>query len=62
MAGLGYERVRVYRASFGCAVEYGDELVPIGATLQPGKIRNSSIYTIASYLERWGRESIHAGN
>ena len=54
MAGLGYERVRVYRRLSAALLSTGDELVPIGETLQPGKIRNSSIYTIASYLERWG--------
>lgn len=54
MAGLGYERVRVYRRLTAALLSTGDELVPIGETLQPGKIRNSSIYTIASYLERWG--------
>ncbi|MGI6011079.1 MAG: gephyrin-like molybdotransferase Glp [Ruminococcus sp.] len=53
MAGLGYEKVSVYRPLTAALLSTGDELIPIGEKLKPGKIRNSSIYMIASYLQRW---------
>lgn len=53
MAGLGYERVLVYRRLKAALLSTGDELIPVGEQPGPGKIRNSSIYTLAAYLRQW---------
>ncbi len=53
LAGLGYEKVQVHKKITAALLSTGDELIPIGASLSPGKIRNSSIYAIHAYLEQW---------
>lgn len=54
LAGLGCAAVDVIRAPRVALISTGDELVPVDAVLTPGKIRNSSIYTLASFARRCG--------
>lgn len=57
LAGLGYAEVEVTRKPHVELISTGDELVPVSAALTPGKIRNSSIYTLASYVRRCGADA-----
>ncbi|MGI6007837.1 MAG: gephyrin-like molybdotransferase Glp [Ruminococcus sp.] len=61
LAGLGYEEVSVYRRLRAALLSTGDELIPIGEELKPGKIRNSSIYTLAAYLQQWNVQTTVLG-
>lgn len=61
LAGLGYEKLSVYRRLTAALLSTGDELIPIGEKLRPGKIRNSSIYALASYLREWGVKTFMMG-
>ncbi|MCR5666448.1 MAG: molybdopterin molybdotransferase MoeA [Eubacterium sp.] len=54
LAGLGKSRLKVYKKVHVKLISTGSELVPIDAPLTPGKIRNSSVYTLASYLQEAG--------
>ena len=33
-------------------------LVPVGSSLEPGKIRNSNLYSLCSRIERWGATAL----
>lgn len=57
LAGLGYPEVEVVRKPRVELISTGDELVATNAALTPGKIRNSSIYTLASYARRCGAQT-----
>lgn len=61
LAGLGFDRVSVARKPRVDLISTGDELVETGAALTPGKIRNSSVYTLASYAEHCGARVHCAG-
>ncbi|MCR5784018.1 MAG: molybdopterin molybdotransferase MoeA [Eubacterium sp.] len=54
LAGLGLEKVKVYKKPNVSVISTGDELISVGEELIPGKIRNSSAYTIKALLEEWG--------
>ena len=54
LAELGIEKVPVYKKIRVSLISTGDELVEVGEELEPGKIRNSSVYTLNAYLESWG--------
>lgn len=54
LAGLGHTRVPVAVRPAVELISTGDELVAADAPLAPGKIRNSSVYTLASYVRRCG--------
>lgn len=54
LAGLGHAVVNVYSRPRVELISTGDELVPKEAPLRMGKIRNSSVYTLASYVNRCG--------
>ena len=57
LAGLGYERVTVYKRPVVKILSTGDELVPVTEKLRPGKIRNSSAYMLRAFLQSWGMEA-----
>lgn len=57
LAGLGYERVTVYKRPVVKILSTGDELVPVTENLRPGKIRNSSAYMLRAFLQSWGMEA-----
>ena len=52
LAGLGFARIPVYRRPRISLISTGSELVEVGEELPPGKIRNSSIYTLQAFLEQ----------
>ncbi len=54
LAGLGCTQVDVVCKPRVELISMGDELLPVDAPLAPGKIRNSSIYTLASFVRRCG--------
>ncbi len=56
LAGLGYARIPVFRKPKVILISTGSELVSVDEPLAPGKIRNSSVYTILSWLEEMGIE------
>lgn len=57
LAGLGYERVSVYKRPVVQIISTGDELVPVTDKLSPGKIRNSSTYMLRAFLQSWGMDA-----
>lgn len=61
LAGLGYDKVMVYRRPIVAILSTGDELVDINCELAPGKIRNSSMYMLKAYLESYGMEVVLLG-
>ena len=54
LAGLGFDRIPVYKKPQVTLISTGSELVPIDAPIPLGKIRNSSIYTLKAFLEANG--------
>lgn len=54
LAGLGRAVVDVYRRPKVELIPTGSELVPKESPLRPGKIRNSSVYALSSYIARCG--------
>ena len=54
LAGLGRAVVDVYRRPRVELIPTGNELVPKESPLRPGKIRNSSVYALSSYIARCG--------
>ncbi|SFA69056.1 molybdopterin molybdochelatase [Acetitomaculum ruminis DSM 5522] len=57
LAGLGCDKVEVYKKPSVTLISTGDELVEVREELKPGKIRNSSAYNLNSILERSGLNS-----
>ena len=51
LAMLGVADVPVYRKPRVALLSSGDELLPVDAPLQPGKIRDSNTYTLSALLE-----------
>ncbi|MHB1005855.1 MAG: molybdopterin molybdotransferase MoeA [Chloroflexota bacterium] len=54
LASLGRPTVRVHRRPRVAVLATGDELVPLGEALGPGKIHNSNTYSVASQVIRYG--------
>ncbi len=54
LAALGIDPVPVFRRPKVAIIGTGDELVPLGAPLVPGKIRNSNYYSLAALVLRAG--------
>jgi len=61
IASLGIGEVSVYRRLRVAFFSTGDELVPIGGTLESGEIYDSNRYTIYGMLMRLGVEAIDMG-
>jgi len=49
--------VQVYRRPRIAMISTGDELIPLGMTLVPGKIHDSNAYTLSSQIDRDGGET-----
>ena len=61
LATLGKALVPVYRRPRVALLSSGDELLPVGAPLQPGKIYDSNSYVLAALIEEAGAELIRLG-
>jgi molybdopterin molybdotransferase len=61
LAMLGVAQVRVYRKPRVALFSSGDELLPVDAPLEEGKIRDSNSYTLAALLEESGTDVIRLG-
>ena len=61
LASLGISKVKVIRRPRVAILATGDELLPVEAALQPGKIRNSNGYAQASQVAALGAELIFLG-
>lgn len=58
LASNGISRVRVYRKPRVAIITTGDELVPAGTPLSPGKIYNTNRYMLQARLRELGVDSI----
>jgi molybdopterin molybdotransferase len=61
LASLGRDRVRVARRPRVAILATGSELVPLGAPMGPGQIRNSNSYTAYGQALRAGGEPLLLG-
>jgi molybdopterin molybdotransferase len=61
LAMLGYATVEVFKCPRVALLSSGDELLPVDAPLQPGKIRDSNSYVIAALIESTGSEVLRLG-
>ena len=61
LATLGYSMVTVHRIPRIAVFSSGDELVPAGELLQPGKIFDSNTPMLVSLLEKYSAEVINLG-
>lgn len=61
LATLGYSMVAVHRMPRIAVFSSGDELVPAGELLQPGKIFDSNTPMLVSLLEKYSAEVINLG-
>jgi molybdopterin molybdotransferase len=61
LAMLGFANVLVYRRPRVALFSSGDELLPVEAPLEKGKIRDSNSYALAALIEGAGAEVIRLG-
>jgi molybdopterin molybdotransferase len=61
MAMLGMAKVPVHRRPILALLSSGDELLPVGESLSPGKIHESNSYALAVLAETSGAELIQLG-
>jgi len=61
LAMLGLASVRVHRKPKVAILSTGDEIVPLGAPLAPGKIHDSNSYALAVLAARAGCEALRLG-
>ena len=61
LAMLGFARVQVHKIPRVALFSSGDELLPVDAPLEPGKIRDSNSYMLAALLEGTGVEVLRLG-
>ena len=61
LAMLGFANVLVYRKPRIALFSSGDELLPVEAPLEEGKIRDSNSYTLAALIEEAGVEVTRLG-
>ncbi|GAB4504690.1 MAG: molybdopterin molybdotransferase MoeA [Anaerolineales bacterium] len=61
LAMLGMAQITVYRRPRVALLSSGDELLPVHATLQPGKVRDSNTYTLTAAIQEAGAEVLRLG-
>jgi molybdopterin molybdotransferase len=61
LAMLGFSNVAVYHKPRVALFSSGDELLPVDAPLEEGKIRDSNSYTLAALIEEAGAAVIRLG-
>jgi len=54
LATLNIAKIKVYRKLKAVVLGIGDELIPLGHSLEPGKIVSSTMYLVKAYLEELG--------
>ena len=58
---FGISNVMVHKKPRLALLSTGDELMPIGSALSPGRIYDSNSYTLSSLIEEYGGEVINLG-
>lgn len=58
LASNGIAKVRAYRKPLAAVITTGDELIPAGASLSPGKIYNTNRYMLQARLRELGVSSV----
>ncbi|OFW58757.1 MAG: hypothetical protein A2W01_01305 [Candidatus Solincola sediminis] len=61
MASLGCAKVKCFRRAVIGIISTGDELLPVGEELRPGKIRDSNSYTVYGMVKEAGAEPLRLG-
>ena len=61
MAMLGMERVPVYRKPRIAVFSSGDELLPPGSEIIPGKVYDSNTFTLTALIDSYGGKCINLG-
>jgi len=61
LAALGITQVKVRRKPRVAIISTGDEILPIGASLEPGKVRDVNTYTLSALVKRAGGEAVSLG-
>ena len=61
LAMMGLSEVTVYEKPRVAILSTGDELLPVEADLEPGKIRDTNTYTISSLVESAGGQAVGLG-
>ncbi len=61
LAMLGFSRIPVHKIPRIALLSSGDELIPVDAPLEKGKIRDSNSYMLAALIEGAGAEAIRLG-
>ena len=61
LAMLGYSAVALYKKPRVALFSSGDELLPVDAPLEPGKIRDSNSYMLAALIESTGIDVLRLG-
>lgn len=54
LASLGFSRIKTFAAPVVAIISTGNELVEVGDTLTPGKIRNSNSYSLNALVLKYG--------
>lgn len=60
-AMVGLDRVSVYRKPIVAVLSTGDELLPLGAPIAPGKIFDSNTSTLTSLIGSYGGKALNLG-
>ena len=61
LAGLGFEKIRVYAKSKVAIISTGDEVIPLNQQPKPGQIRDINSYALAAFCEQWGAVPLKLG-
>lgn len=61
LAALGITHVKVRRKPRVAILSTGDEILPIEASLEPGKVRDVNTYTLSALVQRAGGEALSLG-
>jgi molybdopterin molybdotransferase len=61
LAMLGQAQVNVFRKPRVALISTGDELVPVGEQLGPGKIHDSNAYILSALLTQYGCDPVNLG-
>lgn len=61
LAMLGIPEVKVYQSPRIAVFSSGDELLPVNASLSPGKIHDANSYTLITLIEKYGGSFVNLG-